>query len=115
MHWDGVRALQQAGYKTYNKLSTRAQLRRLLEREDVKAVIDKAAQAKTPEELCEMDDKDRAVDACWRAIDAGGQGSGAFMTALTKLKGWDKGDQEDTEAQPPSFARMPFKPKEVSE
>jgi len=115
-HWDGTRALQQAGYDTHNKRSVRAQLQRLLEREDVSAIVDKAAQEETPEQLAAMDDRDRAEKACWKAIESGNaQGSGAYMTALLKLKGWDKGDQEDAEAKPPTFSRMPFKPQQVSE
>jgi len=115
-HWDGLRALEQAGYKTHSHVSAKCQLRRLLEREDVSAVVDSAAQAKTPEELAAMDDRERAEQACWAAIESGNtQGSGAYMTALLKLKGWDKGDQEDAEAKPPTFSRMPFKPKAVPE
>lgn len=112
IHWDGIRALQQAGYDTHNHTSAKAQLRRMLEREDVKAVIDEAVRTATPAELEGMDDKEAMIAYCIKQIKENSRHSATFMTNLLKLKGWDKGDQEDADAKPPTFSRMPFKPVE---
>jgi phage terminase small subunit len=106
-HWDGIKALTQAGYDTHNEVSAKAALRRLLDREDVKAVIDKHVNHVNVDE---MEDKEAAIAFCWERIKARDRHSATFLTNLLKLKGWDKGDQEDTDAEPPSFARMPFTP-----
>ena len=110
-HWDGLKAMKQAGYETHNKRSAQCALRRLLGREDVKKFVNKHIEHV---DLDEMDDKEAAIAFCWERIKARDRHSATFMTNLLKLRGWDKGDQEDAGAEPPTFSRMPFVPKDCA-
>ena len=78
-----------------------------MEREDVKDFIESRVSGV---DLDQMDDKEAMIAYCIKQIKENSRHSATFMTNLLKLKGWDKGDQEDAEATPPTFARMPFKP-----
>ena len=111
-HWDGLKAMEQAGYDTHNKRSAQCTLRRLLGREDIKELVSKSVDAVDYDSLGE---KEAAMAFCWEMITSKNQHAATFMGHFVKLKGWDKGDQEDAEAKPPTFSRMPFKPKDVSE
>ena len=106
-HWDGLKAMQQAGYNTENRRSAQSTLRRLLEREDIKSIISNSVETA---EYGDMNDKEGLIAYCIQQMKNNDRHSATFMGHLLKLRGWDKGDQEDTQAEPPKFSRMPFQP-----
>jgi phage terminase small subunit len=107
---DRLKALTAAGYQTANRQTAMVQFRRLMQREEVRAAIKTAKDAKSPQE---MDEIDRAIAVCWDTIDgdtAQARDKSALLGVLTKLRGWDKVTKVEEDVKPPTFQFMPFSP-----
>lgn len=108
---DRVKALKAGGYATHNRVSYMGQFRRLIGREDIKAVITAASikdnRHNMPKDIAQ------AVKVCWDTIGSEGataRDKSAILGVLTKLEGWDKQEKADDDVKPPTFAYMPFQP-----
>ena len=104
---DRISALQAGGYQTSNRQTAMICYRRLMQRDDVKAAIREHDLIENPRDQAEID---KAIEVCWAMINKGGREASTFMGHLLKLKGWDKASRDDGEADPPTFANMPFTP-----
>jgi phage terminase small subunit len=109
---DRITSLRAAGYKTCSRVNSNVQFRRLMQSEGVRLAIDKATVGESPVDEA---GKRALVAICWAQIkndELSAKDRSSFASTLTRLEGWDKQVAVVEDLKAPTFANMPFAPKD---